>query len=122
VDAPRREILDAVRSEIRAGRLRADTPVLHVATSFQQWVATPLGVFAGITETDVTDDAVQNIHTVGGRLRPMSELRQLIEFGGYPYVLVETHDAAIDSIVRTPVARYRPIFSSGQGTLYALPR
>ena len=31
VDEPRQEILDAVRAEIDAGRLRHDTPVLHVA-------------------------------------------------------------------------------------------
>ena len=31
VDAPRQELLDAVRREIEAGRLRHDTPVLHVA-------------------------------------------------------------------------------------------
>ena len=48
VDAPRQALLAAVGAEIAAGRLRADTPVLHVAKSFQQWVATPLGVFDGV--------------------------------------------------------------------------
>lgn len=120
VDAPRREILDAIRAEIVAGRLHADTPVLHVASSFQQWVATPLGVFTGVTETDVTDDAVENIHTVGGRLRPSSELRALVGSGAYPYLLVEVPGPAVRDIATA--AGYASIFANGQGELFALRR
>ena len=68
VDVPRQELLDAVRVEIDAGRLAHDTPVLHLAESFQQWVATPLGVFAGVNETFVSLDPEVSHQTVGGRL------------------------------------------------------
>lgn len=121
VDPPRRDLLAAVRSEIEAGRLHADTPVLHVAASFQQWVATPLGVFAGVTETDVTPDAEVSIHTVGGRLRPMADLSGLLASRAYPYLLLEP-STKLPSGVRDAIASadYRSIFSNGQGELFAL--
>ena len=121
LDQPRREIVDAVRTEIGAGRLGRDTPVLHVAGSFQQWVATPLGVFAGVTETDVTTDAVQSIHTVGGRLRPVGELPALLAEGSYPYLLFEPDVARLSGgiVEAITAAGYAPIFANDQGTLFA---
>jgi hypothetical protein len=121
VDEPRQELLDAVRREIAAGRIGPDTPVLHVAGSFQQWVATPLGVFDGVTETDVVPDAVLNIHTVGGRLHGLDELEGLLASRRYAYLLYEpspelpagTEDAIL-------AAGYVPIASNGQGSLYRL--
>ena len=97
VDAPRQALLDAVRAEIAAGRLGPDTQVLHVAGSFQQWVATPLGVFDGVTETDVVPDVEVSIHTVGGRLRPLADLPSLLAEGPpggrtYGYVVLEPSD------------------------------
>ena len=68
VDAPRQAILDALRSEIVAGRLRHDTDVLHVARTFQQWESTPLGVFAGVQESSLSLEPEVSHHTVGGRL------------------------------------------------------
>jgi hypothetical protein len=130
VDAPRQELLDAVRAEISAGRIGPDTPVLHVAGSFQQWVATPLGVFDGVTEVDVTPDYVLSIHTVGGKLHPLDDLDALLAAGPpggrtYGFVLYEpdsdpenlppeTRDALI-------AAGFRPVFSNSQGELLALP-
>jgi hypothetical protein len=124
VDGPRTEILDAVRAEIDAGRIGPDTPVLHVAGSFQQWRATPLGVFAGVTETDVTPDAVESIHTVGGRLRPLGDLEGLLAGGTYPYVLYEPSEADLPPGIRDRIiaAGYAPIFANAQGELLALGR
>lgn len=122
VDPPRREILAAVRLEIDAGDLRAETPVLHVATSFQQWVATPLGVFAGVTETVVSPDAQETIHTVGGRLRPVDDLAGLLSGGRYPYLLFEpgSGDLPPDTRDRIVAAGYVPVFANGQGELFRL--
>lgn len=121
VDGPRQEILDAVRAEIEAGRIGPDTPILHVAASFQQWRAVPLGVFDGVTETDVTNDAVVSIHTVGGRLRPMAELGALLSGGAYPYVLLEPSPGELPPDLRDRIlaAGYTPIFANGQGELFA---
>ncbi|MBI3746381.1 MAG: hypothetical protein HY264_07660, partial [Chloroflexi bacterium] len=119
VDAPRQAILDAVRTEIAAGRIGPDTPILHVAGSFQQWVATPLGVFAGVTETDVTPDAEVSIHTVGGRLHGMNDLGQLLATGQFPFVLFEPSDRLPAGLEATIVAAgYTGVFSNGQGALY----
>jgi hypothetical protein len=122
VDAPRREILDAVRGEIAAGRIGPDTPVLHVAASFQQWVATPLGVFAGVTETDVVPDAVESIHTVGGRLHPMDDLTGLLASGRYAFVLFEPDPNELPAGIRDQIvaAGYEPVFANGQGELFRL--
>ncbi|MES2210266.1 MAG: hypothetical protein V4515_08785 [Chloroflexota bacterium] len=122
VDGPRREILDAVRAEIDAGRIGPDTPILHVARSFQQWQATPIGVFDGVTETTVTPDAVVNIHTVGGRLRPLDDLAGLLAGGAYPYVLLEPSPDDLPADVRDMIvaASYSPVFRNGQGELFSL--
>ena len=126
VDAPRQELLDAVRAEIRAGRLGPDTGVLHVAGSFQQWVATPLGVFDGVTETDVVPDVEVSIHTVGGRLRPLADLPSLLSEGPpggrtYGCVVLEPSDrlptGTRDAIV---AAGYVSIFANAQGELFGL--
>jgi hypothetical protein len=128
VDGPRRQILEAVRQEIAAGRLGPDTPVLHVAGSFQQWVATPLGVFDGVTETDVTPDAVESIHTVGGRLHPLDDLAALLAASARPggrtfgYVLFEPDPEALPPGIRDEIvaAGYEPIFANAQGELFRL--
>jgi hypothetical protein len=121
VDGPRIELIEAVRGEIEAGRIGPNTPVLHVAVSFQQWVATPLGVFTGVTETDVSPDAEHSIHTVGGRLRDMADLASLLAGGAYPYLLFEpSPDLPPGTLELILAAGYRETFSNGQGTLYRL--
>ena len=79
-----REILDAIRAEIDAGRLAHDTPVLHLARSFQQWVATPLGVFDGVNETFVSLDPEVSHQTVGGRLFGLEQLPADLASKGLP--------------------------------------
>ena len=120
VDPPRQALLDAVRAEIRAGRIHADTPILHVAGSFQQWIATPLGVFDGVTETDVVPDVEVSIHTVGGRLHGLDELPGLLASGTYPYLLFEPSDNLPGIRDQVLAAGYEPVFSNGQGELFVL--
>jgi hypothetical protein len=122
VDAPRQEILDAVRVEIDAGRLAHDTPVLHVASSFQQWVATPLGVFDGVDETFVSLDPEVSHQTVGGRLYGLDELPGFLSSGAYGFVVLEPANLPAgtrDAIVGTG---YAPIFGNTQGEVFALRR
>jgi hypothetical protein len=121
VDPPRQEILDAVRAEIDAGQLRHDTPVLHVAKSFQQWVAAPLGVFDGVTETFVSLDPEASLHTVGGRLFGLERLPGFLAEGTYRYVVLEP-DGLPDGL-REQIAAggYRSIFANGRGNVFALP-
>jgi len=119
LDAPRQAVLDAVRTEIVAGRIGPDTPILHVAGSFQQWVATPLGVFDGVTETDVTPDAEVSIHTVGGRLHGLGDLDRLLASGDYAFVLFEpSAKLPTGTEDRISAAGYARGFSNRQGTLY----
>jgi hypothetical protein len=119
VDPPRQALIDAVRAEIAAGRIGPRTPVLHVASSFQQWVATPLGVFTGVIETDVTPDAVIEIHTIGGRLRPLADLDRLLAGGTYPYVLLEPGGLEDPTLRDRILARgYVSTFANGQGDLF----
>lgn len=111
-------LLDVLRAEIVAGRLGPATPVLHVAASFEQWVATPLGVFTGVTETIVSPDAVVNIHTVGGRLRPLADLDQALASGRYRYVVLEPADLPGDERDRILAAGYRSIFANTRGEVF----
>ena len=121
VDPPRRALIEAVRAEIDAGRIGPDTPVLHITRSFQQWVATPLGVFTGVTETDVSPDAEHSIHTVGGRLMDFDQLPALLGSKDYPYLLFEP-DKELQPGIRADIeaAGYVPIFTNKQGALYRL--
>jgi hypothetical protein len=118
VDGTRQEILAAIRGEIEAGRLRHDTPVLHVAQTFQQWDATPLGVFAGVLETSVSLDPEVGHQTVGGRLYGFEMLSEFLVSGEFGYVLLEPEGlqpGLREAIVATG---YRPIFTNEQGEVF----
>jgi len=121
IDQPRRDLIKAIGLEIAAGRIGPDTPVLHVTGDFQQWAATPLGVFAGVTETDVSPNAEHSIHTVGGRLLDLDTLPSLLASRAYPYLLFEPSPALPDGIAGLiAAAGYTPGYSNGQGTIYRL--
>lgn len=119
VNAPRQQILDAVRAEIDAGRLKHDTPVLHLARSFQQWVATPLGVFDGVNETFLSLDPEVSHQTVGGRLFNVADLATYLD-GTYPYVVLEPNGLPGGLRAEIDSAGYRSIFANGQGEVFAL--
>jgi hypothetical protein len=122
LDPPRREIADAIRAEIQAGRIGPETRVLHVASSFQQWVATPLGVVDGVVETFVSPDHEVSQQTVGGRLYGLESLDAFIASGDYPYAVLEPRGLAEASTVAEELlaAGYAPAFSNTQGTIYRL--
>lgn len=119
MDAPRRELAAAVRAEIDAGRIGADTELLHVARSFQQWVATPLGVFTGVIETMASVETEASMHTVGGRLHPIGDLDALLASGRFGYVVLEPHDdLPADARDRIVAAGFSPVFAGAQGELF----
>jgi hypothetical protein len=128
VDEPRQEILDAVRAEIVAGRLRHDTPVLHVASSFQQWVATPLGVFDGVFETFLSGcAAIENPNcqgpevthqTVGGRLFDVANIADFLDPNEYPYVVLEPRLLPDGLRLQILGTGYTSIFENEQGEVF----
>jgi hypothetical protein len=123
IDGPRLELLDAVRTEIADGRLRADTNLLHVAPTFEQWQATPIGVFTGVRETIVSRDGAGNIHTLGGRVRPLDQLDSLLRSGTFGYVVLEPGDGLpADARDRILAAGYQPIFGNDDGELFLAGR
>jgi hypothetical protein len=118
VDEPRQAILDAVRAEIEAGRLRHDTPVLHLASSFQQWVSTPLGVFDGVFETFLSKDPEVSHQTVGGRLFDVADVAEYLDPTRYPYVVLEPRDLSGGLREGILAAGYASIFRNEQGEVF----
>jgi hypothetical protein len=119
VDPERVALLDAVRAEIGAGRLGPASEVLHVARSFQQWSAVPLGVFVGVIETDVTPDAEVSIHTVGGRLRRFADLGSQLARRP-PYVVLEPAELPPGTRDAIVAAGYQAVFANDRGELFRL--
>ncbi|HEY4227824.1 MAG TPA: hypothetical protein VGM49_05760, partial [Candidatus Limnocylindrales bacterium] len=120
VDAPRQQLLDAVRSEIDGGRLAHDTPVLHLASSFQQWVATPLGVFDGVDETFVSLDPEVSHQTVGGRLYGLDQLPAFLAAGTFRYVVLEPAKLPEGTRAAIIAAGFAPIYANAQGEVFRL--
>jgi hypothetical protein len=122
VDEPRQELLDAVRAEIDAGRLRHDTPVLHLARSFQQWAATPFGVFAGVFETVLSEDPEVSHQTVGGRLFDINDAGEYLDPQRYPYAVLEPGGlpGGLPETLREQIAAqgYESIFVNDQGEVF----
>jgi hypothetical protein len=117
VDAPRRQLLESIRDEIAAHRINADTFVLHLASSFRPWVATPLAVFEGVQETTLSYDPEVSEHTIGSRLESLSDVAILLG-PDYPYVILEP--AGINQDFRPDIERagYTQIFGNAQGTVF----
>jgi hypothetical protein len=120
VDPRRQAIVGAIRAEIEAGRLRHDTPVLHVASSFQQWDSTPLGVFDGVTETSVSEKPEVSHQTVGGRLFGYDQLPGFLSGRAYPYVVLEPDGVPPGFRDEIVAAGYRSIFRNDQGEVFTL--
>jgi hypothetical protein len=125
VDGPRQEILEKLREEIDAGRLRHDTPVLHVARSFQQWESTPLGVFDGVFETSISLEPEVSHQTVGGRLfgskdptEMLDQLRASLAGGQYGYVVLEPANVPAQARGLIEQAGYVAIFENEQGVVF----
>ena len=121
VDAPRQEVVDMLRGEETAGRLGPQTRVLHIASSFQQWVSVPIGVFTGAIETSISLQPELSIHTEGGRLLGFGQLPAELA-GGYGYVVLEPDGLPADVVSQTRAllsgAGYRQIWSNSRATVY----
>jgi hypothetical protein len=117
ISAPQAELVEQLRDEVAAGRLRSTTPVLHVAFNFQQWDATPIGVFGGMLETMVSEQTEVSIHTAGGRLHPLDELDPLLQ-AGYPYLVFEPQDLPDGIRERIVGAGYVSLFVNTQGEIF----
>jgi hypothetical protein len=122
IDEPEQEVVDALRTEIDAGRLGPSTRVLHIASSFQQWVSVPIGVFTGAIETSISLQPELSIHTDGGRLLGFGDLDRELA-GDYGYVVIEPaglpSDVLANAQARTAAAGYRQIWSNSQATIFA---
>lgn len=119
LDEPRRELLAAVQTEQASGRIGPSTALLHVAPSFQQWDATPLGVFAGVMETDATKDPEHSVHTVGGRLEDVNDLPSLLH-QGFLYVVVEGYPSRGSYVTQAQAAGYQVIWQNDRAVLLRL--
>ena len=116
IDAPRAELLAAVRAEVGAGRWAPGAAVLHVAPSFQQWEATPLGVFAGVMETDVTPDPERGYRTAGGRLHGTEDLAGLLG-PAYPYLVIEGEPDSSGYLAQAAAAGYQEVWRGERAVL-----
>jgi hypothetical protein len=114
-------LVDRLRDEVAAGRLQSRTAVLHVAYSFQQWDATPIGVFGGMLETMTSIETEVSIHTAGGRLYPFDDLPALLE-DGYPYLVLEPRDLPEGTREEIVAAGYRSIFANDRGEIFVVER
>jgi hypothetical protein len=124
IDAPRREVVGELRAEETAGRLGPSTKVLNIASSFQQWVAVPVGVFTGAMETSISLQPEVSIHTDGGRLLGFENLERELA-ADYGYVVLEPAgllpNVAANTRTHIVADGYRQIWSNSQATIYARP-
>jgi hypothetical protein len=122
IDEPRQEVVDMLRGEETAGRLGPQTRVLHIASSFQQWVSVPIGVFTGAIETSISLRPELSIHTEGGRLLGFAQLPAELATN-YGYVVLEPDGIPADVVDQTKTllsgAGYRQIWSNAQATVYS---
>ena len=116
IDTPRAELLAAVRAEVGAGRWAPGAAVLHVAPSFQQWEATPLGVFAGVMETDVTPDPERGYRTIAGRLHGIEDLAGLLG-PTYPYLVIEGASDSSGYLAQALAAGYQEVWRNARAVL-----
>jgi hypothetical protein len=118
ISEPEQEVVDRLRAEETAGLLGPSTRVLHIASSFQQWVSIPIGVFTGALETSISLQPEVSIHTDGGRLLGLERLDAELA-SGYGYVVFEPKgmDPAIDGTIKA--AGYRQIWANSQAVVYS---
>jgi len=92
--------------------------VLHIASSFQQWTATPLGVFDGVSETFVSLDPEVSHQTVGGRLFGLDMLQGFLGSGDFAYVVLEPKGLPEGLRDQVIAAGYASMFANGQGEVF----
>jgi hypothetical protein len=92
--------------------------VLHVASSFQQWSSTPLGVFDGVDETSVSLNPEVSHQTVGGRLFGLDSLAAFLGSGEFGYVVLEPKDLPAGLRDQVLDAGYASTFANDQGEIF----
>jgi hypothetical protein len=117
IDAPRRRMVAALRTEQRRGRLGPRTQVLHLARDYNSWVATPLAVFTGTIETTLSLDPDRSPHALGGRLLHVSALARLLG-PRYRYVVLEPAGLSPGIADEITASGYRVTFSNAQGEIF----
>jgi hypothetical protein len=121
IDAPRQQVVDELRAEENAGRLGPATKVLNIASSFQQWVSVPVGVFTGAIETSISLQPELSIHTDGGRLLGFGDLDHELA-SGYGYVVLEPNGLPADVLANAQAsiaaAGFHQMWSNSQATIY----
>jgi hypothetical protein len=117
INGAQQELIDRLQDEVTAGLLESTTPVLHVAFNFQQWDATPIGVFGGMLETMVSQETEVSSHTAGGRLHPFTDLEPMLA-QAFPYVVLEPLGLPDDTRDRILAAGYEPIFANDEGEIF----
>ncbi|MEO7118733.1 MAG: hypothetical protein ABIZ34_07160 [Candidatus Limnocylindrales bacterium] len=110
IDADGASLVAAIRAEQASGRLGATTAVLHITPSFQQWLATPIGVLTGAMETDLTDDSPTAIPADGSRIFGRARVRESLG-AAYPYLVIEGYATAAGFDGMAMLAGYRPVAS-----------
>lgn len=120
VGAGGEELLRYLDGEVATGHLAAGDQVLHVAASYEEWVSVPIGVFSGIEETMVSEDAATTIFTVGGRIHPLADLAAELR-AGFAYVVLEPAGLPASARAEIVAAGYRAVFAGGSGEVFAAP-
>lgn len=117
VDLTGDEVLDFLRAEVAAGRITAETQLLHVAASYQESASLPIGVFTGIEETMVSADATTTIFTAGGRIHPLGDLPAQLG-AGFGYVVLEPRGLPVGVRAAIVAAGYRPVFVNSTAEVF----
>ena len=118
IDPSEQQVVDALRGEIDAGRLGPSTHVLHLASSFQQSVSVPIGVFTGALETSISLEPELSIHTEGGRLLGFDVLAGELA-SSYGYVVLEPDGLDPGLADQIAAAGYHQIWSNSKATIFA---
>ena len=118
VNQSEQQVVDELRAEVNAGRLGPSTRVLHLASSFQQWISVPIGVFVGAMETSISLQPELSIHTEGGRLLGFDQLPDELA-SDYGYVVLEPNGLDPSLSDQIVAAGYHEIWSNPRATIYA---
>ncbi len=118
VDATGGQVLEFLRGEIGAGRLGAESQLLHVAASYQESASLPIGAFTGIEETIVSADATTNIFTAGGRIQPLTDLAVELR-AEFAYVVLEPAGLPVSTRAEITAAGFRSVFVNASAEVFA---
>jgi hypothetical protein len=88
VGDPGASLVDAIRREQAAGRMRPSSELLHVVPGVEPWVSTPLGVFTGVIETILVPEPPAQRPSEQSRIVAADRLGELLG-SERPYLVIE---------------------------------